>query len=83
MEFGILVEKMVSSEILKQEIYKLLERKQSGQELDFEPRIPEISDFIESEIERIKKQTNQQPALPSHDDNLDEFFRSALTEIWK
>ena len=83
MEFGILVEKMASSEILKQEIHKLLERKQSGQELDFEPRIPTISDFIESEIERIKKQTDQQSALLNHTDNLDEFFRSALTEIWK
>ena len=83
MEFGTLVETVAPSEILKQEIYKLLKRKQSGQELDFEPRIPVISDFIEGEIERLKEQAEQQPLLPSHDDKLDELFRAALIEVWK
>jgi uncharacterized protein len=83
MEFGSLVEKAASSDILKQEIFSLLKRKQSGQELDFEPRIPAISNFIESEIERLKKQADQQPLLPSQDDKLDELFREALIEIWK
>jgi uncharacterized protein len=83
MEFGALVEKVAPSDILKQEIYSLLKRKQSGQELDFEPRIPAISDFIESELERLKKQADQQPLLPSQDDKLDELFRAALVEVWK
>jgi len=83
MEFGTLVEKVASSDILKQEIFSLLKRKQSGQELDFEPRIPAISDFIESEIERLKQQAEQQPLLPSQNDKLDELFREALIEVWK
>ena len=83
MKFGTLVETVAHSKILKQEIYKLLKRKQSGQELDFEPRIPVISDFIEGEIERLKEQAEQQPLLPSHDDKLDELFRAALIEVWK
>jgi predicted nucleotidyltransferase len=83
MEFGALVEKVASSDILKQEIFSLLKRKQSGQELDFEPRIPAISDFIESEIERLKRQAEQQPLLPSQNDKLDELFREALIEVWK
>lgn len=83
MEFRMLVEKVASSNLLKKEIYTLLKRKQSGQELDFEPRIPAISDFIESEIERLKKQSDQQPILPAHDDKLDEFYRAALVEVWK
>ena len=83
MEFGALVERVASSELLKQEIYRLLERKQSGQELDFEPRIPAISDFIEGEIERLKQRADQQALLSSCDDNLDELFRAALTEVWK
>jgi predicted nucleotidyltransferase len=83
MEFGTLVEKVASSDILKQEIFSLLKRKQSGQELDFEPRIPAISDFIESEIERLKQQAEQQPLLPSQNDKLDELFREALIEAWK
>jgi len=83
MEFGALVEKVTSSDILKQEIFSLLKRKQSGQELDFEPRIPAISDFIESEIDRLKQQAEQQPLLPSQNDKLDELFREALIEVWK
>jgi uncharacterized protein len=83
MEFGALVEKVASSDILKQEIFSLLKRKQSGQELDFEPRIPAISDFIESELERLKQQAEQQPLLPSQNDKLDELFREALIEVWK
>ena len=83
MEFGALVEKVTSSDILKQEIFSLLKRKQSGQELDFESRIPAISDFIESELERLKHQADQQPLLASQDDKLDELFREALIEVWK
>jgi uncharacterized protein len=83
MEFGALVEKVASSDILKQEIFSLLKRKQSGQELDFEPRVPAISDFIESELERLKQQAEQQPLLPSQNDKLDELFREALNEVWK
>ncbi len=82
-EFGTLVEKVVTTEILKQEIFSLLKRKQSGQELDFEPRIPVISNFIENELDRLKKKADQQPLSPSHDDNLDKFFRAALIEVWK
>jgi len=83
MEFGALVEKVASSDLLKKEIFSLFKRKQSGQELDFEPRIPAIGDFIESELERLKKQADQQPLLPSPDDKLDELFRESLIEIWK
>jgi len=83
MEFGALVGKVASSDILKQEIFSLLKRKRSGQELDFEPRIPAISNFIESEIERLKQQVEQQPLLPSQNDKLDELFREALIEVWK
>jgi hypothetical protein len=83
MEFGALVEKAASSDFLKQEILSLLERKQSGQELDFEPRIPVISDFIESELERLKKQAERQPSLPCENDKLDELFREALIEVWE
>ena len=83
MEFSTLVERVAPIEILKEEIYSLLKRKQSGQELDFEPRIPAISDFIESELERLKKQADQQPLSPKQGDQLDGLFREALVEVWK
>ena len=83
MEFGELIERVAPSEILKREIYKLLERKQSGQELDFEPRISAISDFIEIEIDRLKQQAEKQLLQTSLDEKLDELFRAALIEVWK
>lgn len=83
MEFGALVEKVASTDSLKCEIYSLLNRKKSGQELDFEPRIPVISDFIESELERLKIQAEHQPLVSSQNDKLDELFREALVEVWK
>ncbi|HEX7295435.1 MAG TPA: nucleotidyltransferase domain-containing protein, partial [Pyrinomonadaceae bacterium] len=54
MEFGALVERCVKSAELKEAIETLLERKRRGQELDREPRIPAISNFIDSELERLK-----------------------------
>lgn len=83
MEFGTLVDKMAASESLKREILSLLQRKQSGQELDFEPRIPVIGDFIESELERLKKLAGQQPSIQNDHNQLDDLFREALVEVWK
>jgi uncharacterized protein len=83
MEFSALVEKVAPSNILKQEVFSLIERKQSGQELDLGPRIPVLSDFIESELERLKQLADQQPLLPGQDDKLNELFRETLIEIWK
>jgi predicted nucleotidyltransferase len=83
MEFSILVDKMISSQTLKKEILSLIERKRSGQELDSEQKISSINDFIESEFEHLKNETNLQPSLPNADDKLDELFRKALIEVWK
>lgn len=83
MEFEILVERLISSEILKREISLLIARKRAGQEMDSEKKIPIIHEFIENEFSQLKRQTKLQSSLPNHDDNLNEFFRSALTEIWK
>jgi len=83
MEFGILVDKMISSQTLKKEIFSLMERKRSGQELDSEQKISSINGFIESEFEHLKNQTNLRPSLPNEDDMLDELFREALIEVWK
>ena len=82
MEFGILVEKLVASNNLKAEILSLIHRKQSGQELDWERRIPPISDFIETELTRLKSLETPQPQTTSEPDDLDSLFRGALKEIW-
>ena len=50
---------------------------------DSEQKISSINDFIESEFEHLKNQTNLQPSLPNEDDKLDELFREELIEVGK
>lgn len=83
MEFATLVEKTGLSEIVREEIFSLMKRKQSGQELDLEPKIPAISDFIENELERLQKQVALQPSPPNESEKLNELFRSILVGAWK
>lgn len=83
MEFGTLVDRMVESEELKTAIYKLLRRKEDGQELDREPRIPIISEFIEKELDRLGKRKFDGDNFRPNTEKLDDLFRLALEEIWE
>jgi len=53
MEFEILLRKTVEDKDLRIKIDELLKRKRSGEELDYAPRIPVISQFIETELNRL------------------------------
>ncbi|WP_066317612.1 nucleotidyltransferase domain-containing protein [Bacillus sp. FJAT-29814] len=82
-EFRELVEDLFEEGQLKQEILTLLERKMKGDELNLEPKITVINDFLEQEITRIENYTKtlsveRQDLTPL----LDELFRDTLTEIW-
>jgi predicted nucleotidyltransferase len=80
MEFGVLVERCVNSLKLKEEIEILLERKKRGHELDRGPRIKVISDFIESELDRLEAMMIE--AKPkANTEQLNELFRMALKEV--
>jgi predicted nucleotidyltransferase len=83
-EFWVLVDKVVDSSKLREEIGKLVEAKRRGEELDHGPRIEPISDFIESELARLEgKQFEYEydkPAAPMSEFN--DLFRSALDEVW-
>ena len=83
MEFEILVNKLISSESLKKEISRLVERKREGQEMDAEKKIPIISDFIESEFADLKQQTELPLSSSNESEQLNELFRAALIEVWK
>ena len=76
MEFGILVERCVKFPTLKEAIENLLERKKRGHELDREPRINVISDFIESELERLETSVTENKSTPDTE-KLNELFRMA------
>lgn len=68
---------------LKNEVFNLLERKIKGDELDYEPRIDEINEFIEAEIKHIDefiKTINYKPDNPT--EKLDRLFRGTLQEVF-
>ncbi|MBF0411307.1 MAG: nucleotidyltransferase domain-containing protein [Desulfamplus sp.] len=82
MEFDKLINELIDDNELKNAVNKLLWRKKEGQELDREPKIAVISDFIESELELLKnKRFNENNNVPNTE-KLDELFRWVLNELW-
>ena len=79
MEFQLLVEKTLQDSQLKNDVYNLVERKKSGEELDFGPRIPSISDFVEAEIDRLEK-SHPEKAEYKDFSELDEIFKKIVIE---
>lgn len=79
MEFDQLVEAGVDSEKLKAAIKTLIHKKKSGQELDRQPRIDVISEFIESELQRLESLSIPAKQSPNVD-SLNRFFRSSVFE---
>lgn len=69
---------------LKVAIDELLVRKRAGDELDLQPRIDVINDFIEQRIAHIERiASGMMAADVAVDEQLDELFRSVLTQVWK
>ena len=82
-EFHALVDGVIDSAALKSAIDDLLAAKARGAELDYGPRIPLISDFIEAEIERLdgKHFSDRSAQFPL--EPLNTLFRQALQSVWK
>ena len=81
MEFDELLARTIDSEPLMRAIAELTERKREGEELDLGPRIPEISRFIEREIERVEGM--EEGATPPQREKgsmeeLNRFFRTTV-----
>jgi predicted nucleotidyltransferase len=61
----------------------LVARKRAGDELKAGPRIPEINDFLDAEITRLRNVAQGIKVGPPTDwDALDEVFRATLREAW-
>lgn len=83
-EFERLVEVFVSDNSeLKPVIASLLERKKSGEELDYEPKIEPINTFLKERIQYFEALTGtvEQKSVDV-DEHLDKLFREALREVW-
>jgi len=81
-DFNVALEKLVLDTELKDAILHLLEDKRSGNELDKGEKIPAISNFIESELERWEHSDIPKSMMTQPGDKLDAFFRESLKEVW-
>jgi uncharacterized protein len=82
-EFQTLVEELLEQGQLKEEIHTLLERKISGEELDLEPKVTVINDFLEKEINRLEEYTKTlKVSKEDMTSLLDDLFREVLEEVW-
>ena len=81
-QFKELVDGVIESEVLKDAVYQLVDKKRAGYELDQGPRVPVISDFIERELFRMEHGSFDKRAGTCPADELDRLFRSTLEEAW-
>lgn len=84
MEFDVLVEELVPEDSeLKMVIHKLLARKKAGDEMDYEPRINPINEFLENRLAYYEDIASSLPVSEvTQDEQLDHLFRAALQEVW-
>lgn len=81
-EFEVLVNHVVESSALRDRITELIAAKKEGQELDYGPRIPEIGDFVDSELARLEGKQFEARIEKHSFAELNKLFRSALVEVW-
>ncbi|HKP69469.1 MAG TPA: nucleotidyltransferase domain-containing protein [Pyrinomonadaceae bacterium] len=77
MEFQKLVDACVDSSDIRHAIDDLLTRKRAGQELDRQPKIEVLSDFIATELARLEKINISEREKPDFE-KLNEIFRDAV-----
>lgn len=83
MEFDQLVEELIPKGKLFSEIHQLLQRKKSGDELDFEPKITLINEFLDEQILHFSEVAGSLDVSRTVDDSrLNNIFRDALKEVW-
>lgn len=84
MEFSKLLEHHVTDSNLKNEIEKLLVRKINGEELNEEPKIQIINDFVEDKIKFYSKYVKSIDKIQPPDTILlDDLFRDTIREVWR
>ncbi|MEO8150021.1 MAG: nucleotidyltransferase domain-containing protein [Bacteroidia bacterium] len=84
MEFQKLVDTQIEDGQLKSEIEKLLNRKIEGAELNEEPKIKILNDFLEERINHFNNIVKQFGTSTQPDTNkLNELFRNTLHEVYE
>jgi predicted nucleotidyltransferase len=85
MEFVELLEELIPAHTeLYQVIEHLLDRKKAGEELDVEPQLSVVNDFIQQQIAYFEQKAPLLQHMESgRDQQLDDMFRAAVNEVWK
>lgn len=84
MEFNKLLDSQVSDLRIKQEIESLLARKAAGEELNEEPKIEILNNFLEERIFFFNDYVKSMGQYVQPDTSkLNELFAQTLTEVWK
>lgn len=84
MEFQRLLGMLPPKSILVDEIYNLLERKKSGEELDYGPQIKAINEFLEEHIQHFDQYLKSiGKKHPAEEAVFDHVFKEALKEVWQ
>ena len=81
-DFNVLVEGLRLDTKIKKAIQELRNRKLLGEELDRGPKIPEISNFINGELERWEHSEIPLNSINRQSDELDTFFQNCMKEVW-
>lgn len=81
-EFQRLVDAVADAPGLKDEIAALLARKAAGEELARGPRIHVLSEFLESELDRLQRTSFEKNEEPCPTPELDLLFQNALKKVW-
>jgi len=79
MQFDMLTDKLLDDKSLIMAVSNLINSKKNGEELDYGPRIPEISNFIESELEMLNKKKPTKEATRGYE-KLNEVFREIISK---
>jgi uncharacterized protein len=84
MEFEKLVESQVSDSEVRNAIDRLLVRKIAGEELNEEPRVEVLNEFLREKVEYYSSTVGEIDAIDRpQTEILDQLFRDTLTEVWR
>ncbi|GMX61349.1 nucleotidyltransferase domain-containing protein [Paenibacillus elgii] len=85
MEFEMLVDRLVpEGSELKKVIRELVERKMAGDEMDYEPRINPINEYLEQKMNHFERAAvHLKSAEGGQAGELDRLFRTVLSEVWE
>jgi len=83
MEFEKLVDSQVKDVEVRQAIDTLLERKIAGEELNEEPRVDVLNDFLSKKIDFYSEHIGEIDTIDRpQTEILDDLFRATLSEVW-